>query len=181
MHDDSTIDPYTNKPEIILDYNMTKGGVDTVDKMCNTYSVGRRTKRWPLAFFFQLLNIAGINSQILYNGTHPESPHKSRRIFLKTLALSWMKPFLSERAAIPTLPIDIRHFLSRYRQTQMDEEEEPPRKIRGRCSICARKKNRVTTITCSICHQLVCKEHSVNVITRHKCKEGGSHRLLDKS
>ncbi|CAH1988902.1 unnamed protein product [Acanthoscelides obtectus] len=132
MHDDSTIDPYTNKPEIILDYNMTKGGVDTVDKMCNTYSVGRRTKRWPLAFFFQLLNIAGINSinsQILYNGTHPESPHKSRRIFLKTLALSLMKPFLSERAAIPTLPIDIRHFLSRYRQTKWMKKRSHPEKL----------------------------------------------------
>jgi hypothetical protein len=32
------------KPEIILDYNMTKGGVDTCDKMCALYSVSRVTR-----------------------------------------------------------------------------------------------------------------------------------------
>lgn len=174
MHDDAAIDPDTNKPEIILDYNITKGGVDTVDKMCNTYSVGRRTRRWPLAFVFQLLNIAGINSQILYNASNPNCSYKYRRLFLKTLSLSLMRPHLSERAAIVTLPIDIKYFLSRYREAQPDTVEEPPRKIRGRCFICGRKKNRVTTITCSTCHELVCKEHSNNVITCHKCKEGES-------
>lgn len=33
LHDDDEIDPDTRKPQIILDYNATKGGVDTVDKM----------------------------------------------------------------------------------------------------------------------------------------------------
>lgn len=48
MHGDSAVDPDTNKPEIILGYNDIV--VDTVDKMCNMYSVGRRKRRWPLAF-----------------------------------------------------------------------------------------------------------------------------------
>jgi hypothetical protein len=34
MHDSRVMDEATQKPEIILDYNMTKGGVDTCDKMC---------------------------------------------------------------------------------------------------------------------------------------------------
>ena len=53
------------KPEIILDYNMTKGGVDTCDKMCALYSVSRVTRRWPLAVFYILMNIAGINSWVI--------------------------------------------------------------------------------------------------------------------
>lgn len=170
IHNNSAIDTDTNKPEIIIDYNSTKGGVDTLDKMCNTYSVCRRTRRWPLVIFFQLLNIAGINSQILYNGTHASSPHKYRRNFLKVLSLSLMKPHLSDRAAITTLPTHIRYFLSKFRATQAETDEEPPAKIRARCFICGRKKNRVTTITCNNCNRSVCKEHMDNVVTCHNCK-----------
>lgn len=70
MYEDSAISPDTNKPEMIMDYNAAKGGVDTVDKICNTYSVNRRTRRWPVVIFFQSLNIWGINSQIFYNTTN---------------------------------------------------------------------------------------------------------------
>ena len=45
MHDSGVMDEATKKPEIILDYNMTKGGVDTCDKMCALYSVSRVTRR----------------------------------------------------------------------------------------------------------------------------------------
>lgn len=33
MHTDAAIHPETNKPDIIMDYNCYKGGVDTVDKL----------------------------------------------------------------------------------------------------------------------------------------------------
>lgn len=41
------------KPEVISFYNLTKGGVDTVDKYCESFNVARNTKRWPLVVFFQ--------------------------------------------------------------------------------------------------------------------------------
>jgi len=69
MHNDTSVNSETKKPEVIHFYNSTKGGVDTVDQMCGNYSVSRRTRRWPLSIFFQLLNIAGINANILYNNT----------------------------------------------------------------------------------------------------------------
>ncbi|GBP75200.1 hypothetical protein EVAR_88806_1 [Eumeta japonica] len=50
MHDDAQINEDTGKPEIIMDYNRTKGGVDSVDKMCETYNVARGTNRWPMWF-----------------------------------------------------------------------------------------------------------------------------------
>lgn len=55
MHHDGTIDVESGndkKPEILTFYNRTKGGVDTTDKLCATYDVGRRRRRWPLTFFF---------------------------------------------------------------------------------------------------------------------------------
>ncbi|XP_060879204.1 piggyBac transposable element-derived protein 4-like [Metopolophium dirhodum] len=50
-HHDSSIDPITKKPEIVLNYNATKGGVDSFDQMTNNMNCSRKTKRWPLCFF----------------------------------------------------------------------------------------------------------------------------------
>lgn len=69
LHDDNTIDETTGaaqKPEIITYYNGTKGGLDVVDQMKEEYSVGRMTRRWPMRLFFSIMNISGINSQIIY-------------------------------------------------------------------------------------------------------------------
>lgn len=52
MHDFKGIDEKTGKQLINIDYKTTKGGVDTVDKMCAAYSTARQTRRWPLRIFF---------------------------------------------------------------------------------------------------------------------------------
>uniref|UniRef100_A0A1B6E2P6 PiggyBac transposable element-derived protein domain-containing protein n=1 Tax=Clastoptera arizonana TaxID=38151 RepID=A0A1B6E2P6_9HEMI len=54
MHDEEEVDEETGKPKIILNYNSTKGGVDSVDQKCANYSTTRKTRRWPLALFFQI-------------------------------------------------------------------------------------------------------------------------------
>jgi len=62
---------------------MSKRGVDVVDELKGEYSVSRNRHRWPLTVFFSLLNIAGINSQIIYkSNTDIVIP---RRTFLKQL------------------------------------------------------------------------------------------------
>lgn len=71
MHDDDAVDndvnsPTYGKPEIILFYNSTKGGVDTVDKYKEQYFVARTSNRWSMAVFYSLLNIAGLNSFIIF-------------------------------------------------------------------------------------------------------------------
>ncbi|KAL4101127.1 hypothetical protein QTP88_021147 [Uroleucon formosanum] len=59
MHDTVDIDPDTHKPETILDYNSTKGGVDSVDQMCSTYSTSRKTRRWTMTVLFRILDCNG--------------------------------------------------------------------------------------------------------------------------
>jgi hypothetical protein len=69
MHNDDKIYETTQelrKPEIITTYNLTKGGVDTVDQLCATYDVSRNSRRWPLTVFCALLNVAGINAQVIF-------------------------------------------------------------------------------------------------------------------
>ena len=74
VHYDDTIDVRTGdqkKPEIIKMYNLTKTGVDTVDEMCTTYSTAWKSRRWPLTLFFCLLDIAGINAQVIFVSNNP--------------------------------------------------------------------------------------------------------------
>ncbi|OWA51408.1 hypothetical protein BV898_15891 [Hypsibius exemplaris] len=47
-------DTIEKKPEIIKVYNATKSGVDTMDQLVGTYSVRRKTNRWPMAFFYDM-------------------------------------------------------------------------------------------------------------------------------
>ncbi|XP_049763322.1 uncharacterized protein LOC126091970 [Schistocerca cancellata] len=66
LHETAEIDTATGKSVVNLDYSATKGGVYTVDYMCTSYSTQRTTRRWPLELFFRYLDIAGINSQVLF-------------------------------------------------------------------------------------------------------------------
>ena len=141
MHQSLDIDAETQKPQIILDYNATKRAVDTVDRMCSQYSVSRISKRWPLALFFILLNIAGINAQILYCLNNNESQLR-RRIFLKNLALRLTKEHLVARAHMNTLPADVTAYLKQHR-TEVKTNLLPSTSKRGRCMICP---NSTTTI-----------------------------------
>lgn len=66
MHDEPDLHPYSKKPQIIHSYNATKGGVDTLDQLCSNYSCNRKTKRWPLCFFYNIINVACVNSYVIY-------------------------------------------------------------------------------------------------------------------
>ncbi|XP_052754079.1 piggyBac transposable element-derived protein 3-like [Galleria mellonella] len=45
MHNNAKIDVETGKPDIILSYNDTKGGVDVVDRLCANYDCARATRQ----------------------------------------------------------------------------------------------------------------------------------------
>ncbi|XP_035231305.1 uncharacterized protein LOC118203159 [Stegodyphus dumicola] len=102
LHDDVAIDKDTKeqkKPEIITFYNRTKGGVDTVDKLCASYNVARNTRRWPLVVFFSMLNIAAINSYIIHSTNNSEK--LLRRQYLRKLANALMKENFERRSPTP--------------------------------------------------------------------------------
>ena len=66
MHYDAEVtDDDTRKPEINLFYNQNKGGVDSVDKLVHSYMSKRKSKRWPLCFFHNLYDVAGVAAFVL--------------------------------------------------------------------------------------------------------------------
>ncbi|XP_066516461.1 piggyBac transposable element-derived protein 4-like [Hoplias malabaricus] len=67
MHQTVSTDNSTKKlPDTVYYYNSTKGGVDAMDQMARLYSVKGGTRRWPIAVFYNILDLAAINAHILY-------------------------------------------------------------------------------------------------------------------
>ncbi|UYV65481.1 HDAC3 [Cordylochernes scorpioides] len=60
------------------------------------YSVGRRTKRWPLCLFFNYLDVVTINSEVIYMAVKQDGG-MVRKDFIKQLALLLMRDALNMR------------------------------------------------------------------------------------
>ena len=69
-----------HKPETIIYYNNNKLSVDILDSMCRLMSTKAGCRRWPLAVFYNILDMAGVNAWILY--TKSTNRHIARRNFL---------------------------------------------------------------------------------------------------
>jgi hypothetical protein len=54
-----------NKPALILDYNYGKKGVDQFDQNIEEFTCRRKTVRWPLLLFFNMLDVAAFNGYLL--------------------------------------------------------------------------------------------------------------------
>jgi len=147
MHNNEIVDTTEQrKPQIILDYNKTKGGVDTMDKMVNTYSTKRMTRRWPLIVFYNMLDISAMNAYIVWlsmNSNYDIAMTK-RRNFL--LHLGKELAGYTDEEIIPVSIVTL----------------EPSRKSRkSRCCICPSTKDRKTRTLCVRCQGYVCGEHSI--------------------
>ena len=69
LHPDVEIPSDNNpnkKPETVLFYNKTKAGVDVVNQLTRKYFVKAASRRWPIHVFFNVIDLALINSWILF-------------------------------------------------------------------------------------------------------------------
>jgi hypothetical protein len=66
LHHDSAICSDSGKPEIRKFYNKIKGAVYMLDQMGARYTVQRATRRWTMAVFYGMINIAAVNALVIY-------------------------------------------------------------------------------------------------------------------
>ncbi|KAJ8885235.1 hypothetical protein PR048_011431 [Dryococelus australis] len=125
MHHDTAIDNRTgnlNKPEIVTFYNSTKGGVAVVDKLCVTYNTSRNSRRWPITIFYSLLNIAGINANIIHIGNN--NCEQKRRLFLRELVIGLVDEHLHSRAHITNVPKTLKERVQKISGHKSSKENQ---------------------------------------------------------
>lgn len=189
MHSDASVDDDAKrKPEIIKFYNRYKAGVDTMDQMVRRYTCQRRSSRWPMALFFNMLDVSSLASYLIYYENNKMIAKKTteRRQFMRKLSEELSLPMIEHRTANPQI---IRHFSTKIavesilghalsETTEINSGPVVPKdktgrkKVTGSCHACNAlpiKRRRKTRKSCANCHQPVCDEHSINLTQCVKC------------
>lgn len=114
-HECSTISE-NGRPDMVIHYNKTKSRVDTFDQLCSNMGCNRKTRRWPLCVFFGMVNIATINSYVIYcyNKYRTNDKSLSRYHYMIELSKSLAEPWLT----IPNLRRTIRQNICRVLNIQ---------------------------------------------------------------
>jgi len=173
MHHTNTINPENSKPEIIEFYNQTKVGVDALDQKCAVYSTHRRTRRWPLAIFYAMLDIASVNARVLYSCKNINSPIP-RLKFGIIIGKELIIPHMKRRLLQERLPREIPQIIKRILGDKTDEATQAtssnPNK-RRRCYVCPSSKDTKYSNICSVCKKTVCKTCGVQVSKCVNCMD----------
>lgn len=164
----STAVDVRGKPEVILHYNATKGGTDSFDQLCHSYTTSRSTRRWPMRFFFGMLDQAVVNARILHTckciSLGNNEQHLSAKQCLKNVIHHLVEPFLRERYAVPTIRRDIKNCIANILNIQSPPDENMERRrlvTKARCAMCGPRKDRKTWLLCPSCAAPMCDEHRV--------------------
>ncbi|KAF2885059.1 hypothetical protein ILUMI_04980 [Ignelater luminosus] len=175
-----------DKPEIIMYYNSTKAGVDTLDKCVRQYSCRRSTRRWPMAVFFNLIDICAYNSYVIFCKTneswtaqHPKRK-SGRKKFLKSLGKELCKINMENRSRYKGLNKSYAAVLRIFgyncqqgeaitRGSVIKEPEGPATRAaikklpkKGRCFVCPRSEDRKYMKICNQCEKYICPRHTAS-------------------
>jgi hypothetical protein len=112
MHHDKTIEGSLSKPEIIHHYNACKSGVDNLDHLVTLYTSRRKTNRWPMVLFWNMIDVATVSALILWLGNNAQwkvsEGRRRRNLFLRQLGYDLVKPQMELRAQVLTLQAPVR-------------------------------------------------------------------------
>ena len=181
------IDSRTGKPEIILHYNATKGGVDICDAMLEAYSTRVPTRRWTTAVFLFMIGVAALNAYHVFQTNVPDSAksdvrHGGRRLFLQELGLALCRPQMESRATVYTTAgvynrrtvVALESCLGRRLKERRAAPEPSESVAPGRCHMCLeeakgvgyktqRQRMKKVKTVCSVCGVHACDKHMVTV------------------
>ncbi len=173
LHDQISGQDPQQRPEAILLYNKTKGGVDTVDKLKTTYDVTRGTRCWNLVIWFAIMNMAAINAYVVYRRNTRSTIIRSH--FLKQLALDLIYNQAQRRL---TVMQTLNLIKTRIEDVFPRSPDEPAPVVQGpsegKCYLCPAVLNRKTVTQCAICTRHICqKDHTVHFCSVCSRRKGG--------
>ncbi|XP_019111959.2 activating transcription factor 7-interacting protein 1 isoform X3 [Larimichthys crocea] len=157
-------DEKKGKPVIVKDYNRCKGSVNNLDKALDTYSCRRKTKCWPLALFYSLVDISLYNAYVLWTFEPSWQPNRKpykQRLYIEEVGETLVTPHIKKRGRLPRSSA-AAGIVANLR------DAAPPLigkcKGRKRCDFCTDAKRRAScSIACCKCGKVICKEHTLTV------------------
>ena len=189
QHKQPMVDGTTGKPEVILYYNSTKGGVDVCDAIIGSLMCPAPVRRWPTRMLFFMISVACLNAYHLYVTRHPDNDasdvrHGGRMRFVRALGMQMVNEQVQRRAqqytagegvlnrqTVGCLEIVLDQQLARDARglQEPDTSRQASQRV-GRCASCLREahgegfkasKSRMSKHTgCVKCGTPACTKHS---------------------
>ncbi|KAI4816773.1 hypothetical protein KUCAC02_009084 [Chaenocephalus aceratus] len=127
-----------------------------------TYSCRRRTNRWPLALFHNLVDISHYNAYILWTSIEPswqqQKPYR-RRLFIEEVGEMLVTPHIKKRGRLPRSSAAAT-MVSDLQGAAAGPSLISERKSRRQCHFCM---DRRVCSTCCKCGKFICKDHSLSM------------------
>ena len=155
-------------PTVIHEYNQFMGGVDLSDQMKVTYEVDRRSKfRFYLRVFFDFLDIAVVNSNIVYNKI-ASTPSMILLDFRYSIAQNMIWKFSGRKRAVP-----LSRPSKRLRRQSFDVVDHLPdfASSQVHCALCSSKKvENQTYVRCTSCNIALSLQKDHNCFQQYHTK-----------
>lgn len=169
FHADKAVSDNSNKmkPIIILDYNSTKGAVDTLDQAVATYTCKRKTNRWPMILFYNMIDVSAFNAYVIWTSINPswnKNMLTRRRLYLEELGKSFLEEFVIRRKTMPrsehakSIVKNMKRVHAQSLQIAVPESLNTDKK-RARCGFCKSNSDNKTNMVCKLCRKFLCKQH----------------------
>ena len=154
-----------------MDYNSTKGVVDNLDKVTATYSCQRKTARWPLVIFYNIVDVSAYNAYVLWTEVNQQwnaGKLYKRRLFLEELGKALVTPKIQRRDRPARSPAAAAVIQKVQAQSSNPPSNQPamgpgdtPVKKRKRCQVCHPREDSKTSTSCVKCKNFICRKHTV--------------------
>ena len=153
---------------MIDQYNQYMGGVDKCDQYQSNYDIARKSRKWWKKVFFRMLELAVINSYIVYRALNPEingkKANRSHRLYRFALIHEMVQVLLDARAN----PDDVANAerngrqsgnaSSRLRGKHFPKSVYPKKSVCSACgykSVNGKKTRKQTTDFCVKCNRSI--------------------------
>lgn len=94
-----------NCPQVVKVYNQAMGGVDRFDQLHERYAIGRRSVKWWHRIFYYLVDLAIVNSFVMWKMKQPNKAKCDQLTYRLTLARQLIGAFCGRKnpGRVPTL------------------------------------------------------------------------------
>lgn len=162
-------------PKVVEEYNKIMGGVDKFDQYHERYAIGRRSTKWWHRIFYYLIDLAIVNSYLLWHLRNPKCDHLTFRLKLSRQLINGY----TTRKSIGRPPNFVKISTPDEVRTANVGVHMPVKNVNyRRCKLCSSKsvENR-SRFTCSYCKVPLCITEDRACFTKFHCIKSKTEKV----